>query len=463
MKVLLTGATGFIGKRLIRKLLQLGIKPVVLTRNVSKAKEKCGDFVDYYSWDALSGLPPKEAFESVSAIINLMGEGIAEKRWTTIQKKCMWDTRVLGTKYLVEGALKFAEKLEVFISASAIGYYDHQASGDRYEESSASSSFMSKLCQAWEKESIQISEKKEIRELRLRIGLVLGSEGGALKKIQMPFKFGFGGVLGSGNQWMNWIHVEDLVNLVVTAIKEKHYSGVYNAVSPSNVTNKLFSQELASVLKKRNIFKVPALILNCVLGEMSAVVLEGAKVVPNRLIKAGFKFKYSELNYALKEALQIKFIEHLNKEIQCERFYIQGWLNLDQRKVFAFFSEAKNLDKITPSFLNFKITYQSTVNIQSGTLFDYSLKIRGIPISWRTEILDWNPDQSFVDTQLIGPYKVWHHTHNFFTFEKGTFYEDDVYFALPAIPIISKLAMVFVKRDVKKIFDFRKKVILDLL
>ena len=463
MKVLITGGTGFVGQQLVRKLLQIGITPVVLSRNIQKAQALLGELPDYYAWDALSGPPPPEAFESVTAIVNLMGEGVAEKRWTATQRKRMWDSRVTGTRHLVQGALTFAPKLDVFISASAIGYYDHEGPGDRDEQSPSATHFMAKLCQAWESESTAINNQKTIRDVRLRIGVVVGAGGGAIDKMKYPYLLGIGGSLGNGNQWMNWIHRDDLVDIMVASLQDKKYSGVYNAVSPGNVTNATFSGVLASLLHRPNLFKVPRFVLKLMLGEMAAVVLDGAKVVPERLNAAGFTFKHTQLTPALKEALHIKFIAHLNQEVACERFYVQQWLEQNQKDVFAFFSEAKNLERITPPFVRFKITHQSTPDIQSGTLFDYRLKIRGIPIRWRTEILDWNPITSFVDTQLRGPYKVWHHTHRFYTFGNGTLCEDEVYFALPAVPLFAKLVMIIVKKDVKKIFDFRKKVIDDVL
>jgi uncharacterized protein len=268
-----------------------------------------------------------------------MGEGVAEKRWTATQRKRMWDSRVTGTRHLVQGALAFAPKLDVFISASAIGYYDHEGPGDRDEQSPSSNRFIAELCRAWESESMAINNQKTIREVRLRIGVVLGAGGGAIDKMKYPYLLGIGGPLGNGTQWMNWIHRDDLVDLMVAALQEKKYSGVYNAVSPGNVTNTTFSGVLASILHRPNLFKVPRFVLKLILGEMAAVVLDGAKVVPARLNAAGFTFKYPQLTPALKEALHIKFIVHLNQEVACERFYAQQWLQQNQKAVFAFFQK----------------------------------------------------------------------------------------------------------------------------
>jgi len=462
MKILITGGTGFVGKTLITQLQQLGHSLTILTRNPTKNSVVLGDWHTYIYWDALTNEPPKEVYENIDVIINLMGEGVAEKRWSKAQKKKIKDTRIIGTKNLVSGALKHASSLKTFISASAIGYYDHKKKGEKFSDAPPSADFMGKLCEEWEIESKKISTIASVREVRFRIGLVLGN-GGALNKLSLPISLGLGGPLGSGKQWMNWIHITDLCHALISAIDTPTFKGPYNAVAPENCTNRHFIKQLGKILKRPTLFFVPSVLLKVALGEMSVIVLEGQRVMSKGLEKTGFKFRFPSLTEALEDAMQIRYIPHLKKKIKCQKFQSAQWLNYEPSTVFDFFSNAHNLEKITPPLLQFKIEKQSTEKIEENTIFDYKLKIHGIPIRWKSLITNWNPIASFEDTQLKGPYKVWHHTHRFIPFNSGTLTEDEIYYAPPYIPIGKAIVNVFLKKDIVKIFNHRKKSIIQLL
>lgn len=461
MNILITGGTGFVGEQLRLHLIRQGHSLSFLTRSPEKNKSRLGGAHKYFYWDATASEPPAKAFDGIDAIINLMGEGVAEKRWSETQKQKIYDSRIVGTRYLVEGAKKHAKSLKTFISASAIGYYDHTKPGPLTVQSDPANDFMGKLCQDWEKEAKAISQITDVREVHVRIGVVIGN-GGALEKMVLPFSLGLGGKLGSGKQWMNWIHVHDLVRILTIALEDDSYHGVYNAVSPENVTNEEFTQTLGKALKRFTAFSVPKFALRLLLGEMAIVVLQGQEIRPSRLLDAGFNFEYKNLDAALAEALGMKFIQHLNKVVRCRRLHVTQFIDRAPEDIFDFFSDAKNLEHITPTFLNFKITRQTTEKIQQDTEFEYRLRIRGISIRWVTLILDWNPIHSFVDTQLKGPYKVWHHTHRFVPYQGGTMIEDEVFYALPQIPVGTQLVQSFVDKDVRGIFEFRKKKITEL-
>lgn len=461
MKILITGGRGFIGEKLILALLPLGYDLVFLSRSPKAFKEVYGDQFEYYQWNSLSGLPPKEAFKNVSIVINLMGEGIARKRWSKNQKKLIRETRVQGTQNLVEGIIKYANQVELFLSASAVGYYDQSAKGYLTENSRTSDDYLSLLCKNWEKEAFKVSAIRNIRAVCFRIGFVLG-DGGALSKMALPFLLGLGGILGSGKQWMNWIHIEDVVQMFIYAIENKELSGAYNAVSPNNVTNQEFSIKLGKVLHRPSFMKVPGFALKLLVGEFSNFLLKSGNVTPDRIQNTSFKFKYSNLESALEEALNIKFIEHLNQKVRCSCYQIIQYLPYSLDEIFSFFSDAKNLERITPPHLNFNILSQSTKNIAKGTLFTYKLKLRKIPLRWKTNILEWNPKTSFIDTQIKGPYRVWRHHHLFIPTKKGVWMQDTVHFALPKIPLISFFLMPFVKKEVREIFEYRKKHILGI-
>lgn len=304
MKLLLTGGTGLIGKTLVDKLLQDHHEICLLTRNPNRWETLFSSKVKCLYWDALKGMPPKEAYKDVEGIVNLMGEGIAEKSWTEAQKKKIRDTRVLGTKHLVDGAVSYATSLKHYVSASAIGYYDHTYSTSTLTEMSPhGSNFMALLCKEWEEASLAICAIPNIREVRIRIGVVLSHSGGALAKMIPPFKWGVGGRLGTGDQWMNWVHIDDVIALFEKALTESNYSGAFNAVSPGNVTNREFTKQLARVLRRPAFFHVPGFVLTRLLGDMAPLVLQGGQVIPQRTLNDGFEFKYIDLSTVLKTIL----------------------------------------------------------------------------------------------------------------------------------------------------------------
>ena len=457
MNILITGGTGFVGYNLVLKLMELGHRLTFVSRNPAKIRQHYGDMHTYHQWDALSGPPEKSVFDGVDGVINLMGEGVANKRWTTTQKKKLYDSRVLGTRNLVEGVLSHAPGLSFFLQASAIGYYDHAIEGPLTESAPGGTDFLSHLCKDWEAEGAKVKQIQSLRYVCFRIGIVLG-DGGALSKIKVPFLLGVGGQLGSGKQWMNWIHLEDLTRLMSEATHNESFKGTYNAVSPNNATNKQFTKALSNVLRRPALFRVPSVALKLVLGEFSQEVLRGGNVSSKKLQELGVKFKFPDLDESLEAALNIKYIPHLKKKVRCLRLHTSHFLPYTQQRVFDFFSDAKNLERLTPAMLNFKIVSQSTDAIQDGTIFKYKLRVRGIPLKWTSLICDWNPQSYFVDTQLKGPYYVWHHTHRFMAYNDGTFTEDEVYYALPRIPF-AFVATAFVRKDVEGIFKFRKQTI----
>lgn len=461
MKILITGGSGFVGESIVLSLIRAGHELVLLSRNPQKLYDRYGSLVRCYEWDALSGPPEKEAFNGVETIINLMGEGVAEKRWSHAQKQRIYNSRVVGTQYLVDGAKQYAPKLSAFITTSAIGYYDHTVDKALDENAPSSDSFLSKTCQDWEDSAKTIQSNSNVRFVCFRVGVVLG-DGGALSKMKDPFLMGLGGQISSGKQWMNWIHRDDLSTLFVSAAQDVSFKGTYNAVSPGNVTNKVFTKALGKALCRPTLFRVPKIALKLLLGGLSQELLEGQKVIPQALLNKNFDFKFTTIEEALEKALNIIYLPHRKQFIRTSRLHVIQYLKQDKQKVFDFFSTAQNLERITPPFLQFKITSQSTPSIQKDTVFHYKLKVRGIPIRWQSLICDWNPIDSFVDTQIKGPYKVWHHTHRFLSIKEGTLIEDDVYFAPPRVPLLGKFITAYVKKDVKKIFDYRKKVIRDL-
>lgn len=303
MRVLVTGATGFIGKRVVNYLLNSGDEVVVLTRNVAEARNKLGEKCHYYEWKETTGtLPPEEAFRGVEGIINLMGEGIAEKRWSEEQKKKIYDSRIMSTGNLIKRIEGLQERPQVFVSASAIGIYGDRGEEEISEESSPAHDFLAKVCIDWEAVANKAKELG-LRVVLVRTGVVLGPNGGALKKMLPAFKFGAGGVIGDGHQYMSWIHVDDLAQMYVTCLKNPEVQGAVNGTAPHPVSNKEFTKTLGKTLHRPTIAAVPAFVLKLIFGEMSKVLLAGAKVIPRKIREKNFNFQYPTLDRALDQAV----------------------------------------------------------------------------------------------------------------------------------------------------------------
>lgn len=298
MKLLITGGTGFVGTRLLKNLNDQGHKLVVLTRNPDKARLKGSFGAEYIRWDGISEEVPAEALAGVEGVINLMGENIADKRWSDAQKKRLEDSRIKATKSLVEAVEKHCDQpLKVFISASAIGFYPANTGESLSEEAAAGNGFLSQLCQGWEEATSTLTKTQ--RKITMRIGVILGPEAGALKKLLPIFKLGGGGPVGSGAMMMSWIHVDDLVKAISEFVNHEKFEGVYNMVAPTPVSNKEFSKALAKALSRPCLFPAPPFMLKLAFGEMSSIILDSQKVESAALKRDGFQFNHPEVGAAL--------------------------------------------------------------------------------------------------------------------------------------------------------------------
>ncbi len=300
MLTLVTGATGFVGRRLIASLE----KPVVvLSRDAERARRALGAGVEAYRWEPEAEPAPAEAFRGVEAVFHLAGDSVAAGRWTRAKKQRIRNSRVLGTRNLVTSLKSLRERPRVLVSASAIGFYGDRGDELLDETSAPGNDFLAQTCQEWEAEA-RHAEPLGIRVVTPRIGVVLGEDGGALAKMLTPFKLGLGGRLGHGRQWMSWIHLDDLAALLLDAAGKNELSGAINAVSPEPVENREFTRVLASVLHRPAIFPAPAPALRLALGEMAgALLLVSQRVVPRVAEKAGFRFRYPALAGALQAAV----------------------------------------------------------------------------------------------------------------------------------------------------------------
>jgi uncharacterized protein len=445
MKVLMTGATGFVGSKLVGLLVERGHEVVVLTRSVDSAKKRIGYPCSFFKWDGLTEAVPAKALEAVEAVVHLAGEGVAEKRWTPAQKRKILESRTLSTRSLVEAIGKLEVPPKVFLSASAIGFYGDRGEETLTESSSRGEGFLSDVCVAWEAEA---SRANTLRRVQCRIGIVLGEGGGALKPMVPLFQSGLGGPLGPGSQWMSWIHLTDLVSILAWALENPEVEGALNCVSPTPIRNREFTHALARALRVPAFLSAPAFALRLALGEMAKVVLASQRVLPRRALEKGFRFEHTQLDGALDSLVG-------NKTGGSELLYREQFIPLPKEEIFPFFSDAKNLETLTPEFLGFKVLEASTPTVQEGTLINYRLRLHGMPLRWRTRIEEWKPNERFVDTQLKGPYQLWHHTHLFLSVPGGTVMKDIVRFRVPLGALGRWIAGAWVRRDVESIFNYR--------
>lgn len=296
MRITVSGGSGFIGERLRKRLLGAGHSLFMLGR-----RPRAVPGVRTGAWDAMAGEPPREALDDADAIIHLAGEPVAQ-RWTPEVKRRIRASRVEGTRHLVDAIGRLPRRPGVMVCASAVGYYGSRGEERLTERSAPGSGFLPEVCVAWENEEDRAAALG-VRVVKLRIGVVLGAEGGALKQMLPPFRMGVGGRLGGGGMWMSWIHAEDLVSLIVHALHTPALSGAVNAVAPNPVRNAEFTRALAAAVKRPALLPFPEFALRLVFGEMAGIVLASQHITPAAALEAGFRFEHPEIGPALRDLL----------------------------------------------------------------------------------------------------------------------------------------------------------------
>jgi uncharacterized protein len=301
MKALVTGATGFVGQRLLAKL----DRAIVLSRHARKAAKELAQFhVQALDWDPLSGPPPVAAFNGVETIFHLAGDPVAEGRWNERKKARIRDSRVIGTRNLVEGLRSLSTRPTTLICASAVGYYGSRGDEELTEQSSPGRDFLAEVCIGWEREAAA-ARSLGIRVVSIRVGIVLGPGGGALAKMLTPFRLCLGSPLGSGRQYMPWVHIDDLVELMLFAALQPALTEPLNGVAPRPVTNLEFTKTLGRVLGRLTFLPaVPPIALKVLIGDFGEVLLASQRVIPKAALDAGFAFRFSELEPALRDVLK---------------------------------------------------------------------------------------------------------------------------------------------------------------
>ncbi|MBS3027226.1 MAG: TIGR01777 family protein [Dolichospermum sp. DET50] len=305
MKIAISGATGFVGSRLVERLHTEGHRILVLTRNTTFA-QKVFPFQAFPNLEIISYTPGvsgswQDSIAGCDGVVNLAGEPIAEGRWTPERKQEILNTRKLGTQKIVAAIAKANPQPSVLVNTSAIGYYGTSETASFDEDSASGNDFLAQVCQEWEAEASKVKDAN-VRLVILRFGIVLGN-GGALGKMITPFKLFAGGPIGSGQQWFSWIHLDDIVSLIIQALTKPTMEGVYNATAPQPVRMNDLSTTMGNVMNRPSWLPVPGFAIEAILGDGAKVVLEGQQVLPKRTLESGFEFQYPNLPSALKQIL----------------------------------------------------------------------------------------------------------------------------------------------------------------
>jgi uncharacterized protein (TIGR01777 family) len=472
MKILVTGATGFIGRALVSRLLRDGHHVVAWVRSPKRAASQLGADVELLAMGGgASDERLVEVLSRTDAVINLAGESLLGKRWTERRRRSLKRSRLELTTRLVLGMLACKNRPRVLISSSGIGYYGDRGDEMLDESSGPGRGFLASLSAGWEQAASE-AERLGVRVVRLRIGTVLGPEGGALQPLSKIFRWGLGGRLGSGRQQMAWIHLHDLIEIIVAALGDPRYRGAINAIAPNPVTNRELTRELGRLLGRWTLLAVPSLVLRLVLGQAASVLLSSQRAVPARLQQLGFSFRFPELRLALEE------IYDPAREPSIQRFRGSGVplgpgarprhlllqttvLDAPVERVFPFFSRAHNLGLLTPAWMRFQIIGDAPLTPEAGTTINYRLKLGPFWIRWRTEITEHETGRRFVDLQRRGPYRLWHHEHRFLPEAGGsrTRMEDRVHYSLPLGPIGLVVHRLIVSPMLRRIFAYRTSAI----
>lgn len=306
MRVFITGGTGLIGTKLIKRLRQRQDEVVLLTRSASKARQSMPDCT-IVEGDPTQPGPWMDAAAESDAVINLAGENIFAKRWNEEFKKAMRDSRLKATEHVVQAMARNPRRAsgepKVLVNASAVGYYGAHGDEEIDESHSPSNDVLAQICVDWENTARGV-EKHGVRLAILRIGVVLDKDGGALAQLLTPFKLGVGGRAGSGKQWMPWIHHADVVGLFLFALDTSAAQGPINATAPNPVTNSEFTRALGQALHRPTVMPIPGFALKVRFGEVASVVLEGQRVVPKRALELGYAFLFPTIDAALADILQ---------------------------------------------------------------------------------------------------------------------------------------------------------------
>jgi uncharacterized protein len=452
VRVGVTGATGFVGRAVVEALQRRGDTVVAFSRNPEAARAPTG--VEVVKFDVNDASSDPRALDGLDAVVHLAGETV-NGRWTAAKKRRIFDSRVGGTRNLVSALASLDRKPRVIVSASAIGYYGDRGDEVLDDDSRPGSDFLAGVCVAWEREA-QAAVKFGMRSVSIRISMVLG-HGGAVAKLVPIFRLGAGGPLGSGRQWMPWIHIDDLANLFCLAIDRDAITGAIVGASPDYATNARMMQALGHALRRPALATAPGFALKLALGEFAETLLGGQLILPAKATAAGFAWRHLQLEAAMIAILAPKS----GRAPAIQTFEHEQLVKAPMESVLGFFGKAENLEKLTPPAMRLKMSSTREGGMHRGSTIEYSLRVHGLGIRWRALIVEWLPNVRFVDVQTRGPYLWWRHAHEFVERDGGVVVRDRVDFILPFAPL-SNIALPAVRNDIESAFAYRRRAIEDI-
>ncbi|HKA90471.1 MAG TPA: TIGR01777 family oxidoreductase [Haliangiales bacterium] len=456
LNVLVTGATGFLGRAVILRLRRDGHRVTCHVRRPARARGLLGGEVE---------ITTELAVDGKDAVVNLAGAPIIG-RWTAARRAEIMGSRIGLTRSLVDAIAAARTRPSVLLSASAVGYYGDGGDEELDEDAPAGRGFAASLCRGWEDEAARAAPLG-LRVACLRIGIVLGPEGGFMAKVAPGVRAGLGAVLGDGRQWTSWVHLADVVEAFAQGLADARFRGPINLVAPAPARNREIMATLGRVLRRPVLLRVPAVALRVALGEAAGMLLAGQRVQPRRLGELGFRFRFAALEDALRDlcapegtatigpAGDVPISAYL-RERGARRLLRQTLLvDAPLDEVFTFFANAENLGALTPPGVSFDIKSPTPIDMRVGATIDYAIRLGLLPIRWRSTIEKWEPGRVFIDSQASGPYRSWWHEHHFRAMGQRTVVEDRVYYSAPLGPLGSILDRLFVARSLRRIFQFR--------
>jgi len=472
MRILVTGATGFVGRALVPRLRRDGHTIVAWVRSEARARSVLGAEVELVRAAGSDSLTA--ALARCDAVVNLAGEPVLGKRWTPERRRVLEESRIGVTRDLVRAIAAASPRARVLVSGSAVGWYGDRGDERLTEASTPGDDFLARLCRQWEDAALA-ADASGVRVALLRTGVVLGRNGGALAQMLTPFRLGLGGPVGSGRQYLPWIHLHDLVGAIATMIVDERYRGPVNGVAPQEATSRAFAAALGRALHRPAILPTPAFALRAIFGEAASVLLASQRVEPRALIANGFTFAFPDLGRALADIVGGAPVsigpaapgrppddgpgrEYLESRPPNYELRLTTVVDAPIAETFAFFSRAENLGVITPAAMHFSLT-SGAPPMGSGARIDYRIRVGPATIRWRSRITAWEPGRRFADVQEIGPYRAWWHEHAFRADGARTVMEDRVLYAPPLGPIGRIANRLFVAPALTRIFQHRGDVI----